>query len=116
MGAYDYLSQGQNEFGEDVIVHIGLRAIDITRLDEYTTSPTNLDLDDPFRDIVVEPPPVPKKRGKRQKRREAGDRKGPIQKVQRPQVCSLCDEPGHNKKTCRKLTILERDSIGLRIL
>ena len=62
--AYDYLVQGQNEFGEDAIVHTGLRAIDITRLDEYTNPNTNPDLDDPFKDIVVEPPHVPKKRGR----------------------------------------------------
>jgi hypothetical protein len=116
LGAYDYLSQGQNEFGEDVIIHIGLRAIDITRLDEHTTSSIDSDVDDPFRDIVVEPPPVPKKRGKQQKRREAGDEKGPLQKAQRNQVCSQCDQPGHNKKRCRKLTILEGDSIGLGLL
>jgi hypothetical protein len=98
LGAYDYLSQDQNEFGEDVMVHIGLQAIYITRFDEYTTGSTDLDLDDPFRDIVVEPPPVPKKRGKQQKRREAGDEKDPLQKVQRQQVCSQCDQLGHNKK------------------
>jgi hypothetical protein len=33
---------------------IGLRAIDITRLDEYTTGSIDLDLDDPFRDIELE--------------------------------------------------------------
>jgi hypothetical protein len=98
------------------MVHTGLWAIDITRLDEYSTGPTDLDLDDPFKDIIVEPPPVPKKRGKQKKRREASDGKGPLQKVQKPQVCSMCDKPGHNKKKCTKLTILEGESIGLGVL
>jgi hypothetical protein len=64
-------------------VHTGLRAIDITRLDESTTITTNLD-DDPFADLVVEPPAISKKRGRPPKRREAGDGKGPLQKVQKP--------------------------------
>ena len=107
---------GQNEFGEEIMVHRGLRAIDITRLDEYTTSSSNQDIEDPFQDVIVEPPPVPKKRGRQTKRREAGNGKGPLQKVSKPQVCSVCDKEGHNKKTCKKLTILEGDSIGLRVL
>jgi hypothetical protein len=39
--AYDYLVQGQNEFSEDIMVHTGLRAIDVTRLDEFTTTCNN---------------------------------------------------------------------------
>jgi hypothetical protein len=30
LSAYDYIEIGQNEWGKDVIVHTGLRAIDIT--------------------------------------------------------------------------------------
>jgi len=33
--AYDYIELSTNEHGEDVTVHTSLRAIDITRLDDY---------------------------------------------------------------------------------
>jgi hypothetical protein len=101
------------------MLHTGLRTIDVTRLDEFTTTcnntrATGLD-DDPFADLVVEPPPVPEKRGRKQKLREAGDGKGPLEKVQKPKVCSVCDEPGHNKK-CKMLIRLEGESARLGII
>ena len=85
----------------NIMLHTGLWAIDVTRLGEFTTTCNNttamgLD-DDPFADLVVELPPVPKKRGRKQKRREAGDGKGPLEKVQKAPGHSVCDEPGHNK-------------------
>jgi hypothetical protein len=113
--AYDYLFHGLNEFGEDVVMHTGLRAIDITHLEDFTTITTDLD-EDPFADLVVEPPAVSKKRGRRPKRREAGDGKGPFQKVQKPQVYSVCYELGHNKKRCKELIRLEGNSIGIGII
>ena len=67
LGAYDYLVQGRNEEGEEVIIYIGLQAIDINCLDEYIAGPIDLDFKDPFVDIEVEPPPIPKKRGKQGK-------------------------------------------------
>ena len=116
LGAYDYLVQGRNEEGEEVMIHIGLRAIDINCLDEYTAGPTDPDFEDPFADIEVEPPPVPKKRGKQGKRREAGDGKGPLHKPQREQVCSICSVVGHNKKKCKKLLRLEGEASRLGVL
>lgn len=98
------------------MIHTGLWAIDITCLDKHTNPSTDPDFDDPFRDIEVEPPPVPKKQGRQAKRREAGDGKGPLYKPQKPQVCSICSELGHNKKRCKHLIQLEGDSIGLGIL
>ena len=65
------------------MIHIGLRAIDINCLNDYTAGPIDLDFEDPFVDIEVEPPPIPKKHGKQGKRREASDGKGPLYKPQR---------------------------------
>lgn len=76
---------GQNKWGEDVIVHTGLMAIDITQLDDYAVE-NHLPLDDdPFADLVIEAPNVPRKAGRpRTKRREAGDGKGPLSKLRKP--------------------------------
>ena len=96
------------------MIHTGLQAIDINSLNEYTA--TDLDFEDPFADIEVEPPPIPKKRGKQAKRREAGDGKGPLYKPQRQQVCSICSVAGHNKLKCKKLLRLEGEASGLGVL
>jgi hypothetical protein len=114
--AYDYLYQGENEFGEPVIVHTGLRAVDITRLSDFELTDPIAGSLDPFADLVVDPPEVPKLRGRQKKRREAGDGKGPIKKFSKPQVCKLCNEPGHNKTTCKRLIELEGDTPGLGVL
>jgi hypothetical protein len=116
--AYDYLYKGQNNHGKAVTVFTGLRAVDITRLGDYetTTISTTLGSPDPFADIVVNPPQVPKLRGKQKKRQEASDGKGPIQKLSKPQVCKLCNESGHNRATCKRLIQLEGDSLGLGVL
>jgi hypothetical protein len=116
LGAYDYLVQGRNEEGEEVMIHTGLQAIDINCLHVYIASPIDPDFEDPFADIELEPPPIPKKRGKQTKRREAGDGKGPLYKPQKPQVCSVCGVAKHNKKKCKNLLRLEGDSAGLGVL
>jgi SWIM zinc finger len=119
LSAYDYIEIGMNEFGEDVTIHTGLRAIDITRLDDYAvqeSGSSTLD-EDPFADLVVDPPEVPRRSGRqRTKRREAGDGKGPLSKPQKPQTCSVCSEPGHNKLRCKRLQILEGDTPGLGVM
>lgn len=117
--AYDYIEMGKNEWGDDVTVHTGLRAVDITSLGDYVTdNAMDLPLDeDPFADIVIDPPVMPKHQGRRRtRRREAGDGQGPVSKPQKPQACSVCSEPGHNKSTCKRLTILEGDTLGLGVL
>jgi hypothetical protein len=96
------------------MVFTGLRAVDITRLDDYSAAPAGSP--DPFADLVVDPPEVPKLRGKQKKRREAGDSKGPIKKLSKPKKCKLCDEPGHNRATCKRLIQLEGESIGLGVI
>jgi hypothetical protein len=69
-----------NEFNEETIIHIGLRAIDITRLNDYKDYTTPL-VDDPFANLVVEPPEVRKTQGRQpKKRQEASDSKGPLEK------------------------------------
>jgi hypothetical protein len=60
--AYDYIADTINEFKE-TIIHISLRAIDITRLDDCKGR-TTPQVDDPFADLVVKPPEVKKTRGR----------------------------------------------------
>jgi hypothetical protein len=119
LSAYDYIKVGTNEWGEDVTIHTGLQAIDITRLDDYAVvenGSSSLD-EDPFADLVVDPPDVPRRSGRqRTKRREAGDGKGPLVKPQKPQICSVCSKPGHNKRKCKRLQILEGDTLGLGVM
>ena len=117
--AYDYIETEENKWGQDVIIHTGLRAINITQLDDYAVdNAKDWPLDkDPFADLVVEPPVVsnrPKRR--RTKRREASDGQGLANKPRKQQVCSVCNETGHNKLTCKRLTTLEGDTLGLGVL
>jgi hypothetical protein len=106
---------GKNEWGDDVTIHTGLRGIDITSLDTYIVDSPPLD-EDPFADLVVEALEVPKQRGRRAKRRQAGDGKGPLFKALKPQTCRVCNEPGDNRKTCSRLKILEGDTAGLGVI
>jgi hypothetical protein len=110
----------QNEWGEDVTIHTGLRGIDITNLDIKVVDNPSLDEDpfseDPFSNLVVNAPEVPRRRGQPSKRRQAGDGKGPLFKAPNPQTCSVCSEPGHNRKTCNRLQILEGDTAGLGVI
>jgi hypothetical protein len=117
LSAYDYIEIGMNEWGEDVTMHTGLQAIDITQLDDYAVV-DNPSLDeDPFADLVVDAPDVPQQSGRqRTKRREAGDGKGPLLKPRKLQTCSVCSEPRHNKLTCKCLQILEGDTLGLGVI
>jgi hypothetical protein len=62
--AYDYIYEDQNEFGEPAMTHTGLRAVDITRLSDYETTDVLAGSPDPFADLVVSPPAVPKLRGR----------------------------------------------------
>jgi hypothetical protein len=115
LGAYDYIANTINEFNEEVIIHIGLQAIDITRLDDYEDCTTPL-VDDSFADLVVEPLEIRATRGRRpKKRREAGDGKGPFEKRRKEQVCSLCNEPRYNRKTCKRPIELEGNTPGLGV-
>jgi len=98
------------------MVHTGLRAVDITRLGDHEPTDAVVGSPDPFADLVVDPPDVPKLRGKQKKRREASDSKGPIEKLTKPQVCRLCNKPGHNKATCKRLIQLEGETLGLGVL
>jgi hypothetical protein len=69
--AYDYIEIGMNEFGEDVTIHTGLQAIDITRLDDYAVRESGssaLD-EDLFADLVVDPPKVPRRSGRQRTKR-----------------------------------------------
>lgn len=112
--AYDYLEHGQNEWGEDIIIHTGLRAVDIDRLDDDPPA-AELLYEDPFKDLQVNPPIVGKRKGKKGKRRTAGDGKGPLNKPPRTQGCGVCGEPGHNRITCKRLVILEGTADGIGI-
>jgi hypothetical protein len=47
---------GMNELGEDVIMHTGLQGIDITRLEDHAIADDGLLGDDPFADLVIDPP------------------------------------------------------------
>jgi hypothetical protein len=110
---------GQNEWGEDVTIHTGLCGIDITNLDTKVVDNPPLGeepSEDPFANLVVEAPKVPQRRGRRSRRRQAGDGKGPLFKVPKPQACSVCSEPGHNRKTYNRLQILEGDAAGLGVI
>jgi hypothetical protein len=104
-----------NEWGEDVTIHTSLRGIDITNLDTIVVDNLLLD-EDPFGDLVIRAPEVPRRRGRPSKRRQAGDGKGPLFKAPKPQACSVCSEPGHNRKTCSRLQILESDTAGLGVI
>lgn len=115
LSAYDYIEIGQNEWGDDVTIHIGLCGIDITHLDDCVVDNPLLD-EDPFIDLVVEAPDVPRLRGRHAKRRQAGDGKGPLFKAPKPQTYSVCNEPGHNKRSCTRLQILEGDTVGLGVI
>jgi hypothetical protein len=55
--AYDYIEIVQNEWSEDVAIHTGLRAIDITRLVDYVVdNAVDLPMDeDQHADLVVQP-------------------------------------------------------------
>jgi hypothetical protein len=99
-------------------VHTSLRAIDITRLsDVVVDNVVDLSLyEDPFADLVIDPLAVRKQQGRRRtRRREAGDGQGPLLKLRKPQTCSVCNEPSHNKKSCKRLQILEGDTVGLGV-
>jgi hypothetical protein len=114
--AYDYIETSQNEWGDEITVHTGLRAIDVTRLHEYAQP--EWDPEDPFADTTtLTAPEVQKLPGRRRtKRREAGDGKGPLVKPRKQQTCSVCSETGHNKLTCKRLQTLEGDTLGLGVL
>jgi hypothetical protein len=66
-------------------------------------------------DLEVDLPIVYKRKGRKGKRRTAGDRKGPLNRAQRTQGCSICRESGHNRKTCTQLVILEGTAQGIGI-
>jgi hypothetical protein len=114
--AYDYIEIGENEWGDSITIHTGLRAIDVTRLNEYAEP--NWDPKDPFADTnavaLLEVRKLPGRR--RTKRRKAGDGKGPLVKPRKAQTCSVCSATGHNKLRCTRLTILEGDTAGLGVL
>lgn len=78
--AYDYIETGQNEWGDEITVHTGLRAVDVTQLHEFAQP--EWDPEDPFADTTtLTAPEVQKLPGRRRtKRREAGDGKGPLVK------------------------------------
>jgi hypothetical protein len=57
-----------------------------------------------------------KQKGKKTKRREAGDGKGLLDKIYKPQVYKACGEEGHNRRTCKALVILEGSAPGLGII
>lgn len=118
--AYEYIEESINEHGETVICYIGLRAIDITELEASSGALGGAiglgEDEDPFADLVVEPPVIPKKKGRKGKRRQAGDGKGPLHKHQKPQTCKVCGEQGHNRLTCTKLTELEGGAPGMGII
>ena len=110
--AYDYLEHSQNKWGQDIIINTGLQAIDINRLE--VDEPVEQELDeDPFKDLDIDPPIVRKRKGRKGKRRTAGDGKGPLNKAQRVLGCGICGDPGHNRKTCTQLVILEGTAQGI---
>jgi hypothetical protein len=113
LSAYNYIEHTQNEWGDDIIIHTGLRAVDISQLKDEPGEAS--EDEDPFKDLEIEPPTVRKHKGRQGKRRKAGDGKGPLNKGQQAQVCGVCGEQGHNRKTCSRLTILEGTSQGIGI-
>jgi hypothetical protein len=96
------------------MIHTGLQAVDISRLEVNQTTEPQSDKDS-FKDLQVDPPIVRKRKGKKGKRCTAGDGKRPLNKAQRIQGCSICGEPGHNWKTCAQLIILEGTVQGIGI-
>ena len=112
--AYDYLEHSRNKWGEEIVIHTGLRAVDINRLEVEPAAEQLLD-EDPFKDLQVDPPIVRKRKGRKGKRRVAGDGKGPLNGAQRTQGCGICGEAGHNRKTCTQLVILEGTAQGIGI-
>jgi hypothetical protein len=113
--AYDYIEMAQNEWGEDVTIHTGLCGINITNLNTIVVDNLLLD-EDPFSNLVIRALEVPRRRGRPSKRRQASDGKGPLFKAPKPQACSVCSEPRHNRKTCSRLQILESDTAGLGVI
>jgi hypothetical protein len=99
--------------GDDIIIHTGLRAVDISQLKDGPGE-TSED-EDPLKVLEIEPPIVRKRKGRQGQRCKAGDGKGPLDKAERAQVCGVCGEQGHNRKTCSRLTILEGTSQGIGI-
>src|SRR5436305_3920030 len=96
------------------MIHIGLRAVDINRLE--VDRPVEQELDeDPSKDLQIDPPIVRKRKGKKGKRRTAGDKKGPLNRAQRAQGCGICGEPSYNRKTYTRLVILEGTVQGIGI-
>ena len=72
---------------------------------------------DLFADLVVKLLVVSKRpRRRRTKRREAGDSQGPANKPRKQQAFSVCNKTGHNKLTCKRLTTLKGDTLGLGVL
>ena len=112
--ALDYLEHSQNESGQDIMIHTRLQAVDINRLE--VVEPVEQELDeDPFKDLEIDPPIVHKRKGRKGKCYTAGDGKGPLNRAQRVQGCGICGEPGHNRKTCTQLVILEGKTQGIEI-
>jgi hypothetical protein len=115
--AYNYLYKSQSESSEPIIVFIGLQAVDITHLDDYKARPAGPARSlDPFADLVVDPLEVLKLCGRQKKRREAGDSKGSIKQLSKLQTCKVCNEPGYNKATYKRLIQLEGESIRLGVI
>ena len=110
----------QNEWWEDVTIHTSLCGIDITNLDTKVVDNALLNEDlfseDLFSNLVVNALEVPQRRGRPLKRQQAGDGKGPLFKAPKPQTYRVCNEPGHNRKTCSRLQILEGDTAGLGVI
>ena len=62
--AYDCLEHSENEWGQEIMIHTGLRAIDINQLE--VDQPVEQELDeDPFKDLEVDPPIVRKRKGRK---------------------------------------------------
>jgi hypothetical protein len=96
------------------MVHTSLRAVDINQLEVEPAKKQSWDKD-LFKDLQVDPPVIKKCKSRKQKHRTAGDSKGLLNKAQRAQQYSVCREPGHNRKTCTQLVILEGILQGIGI-
>jgi hypothetical protein len=73
--AYNYLEHGENEWGKEIMIYTGLRAIDINRLE--VDQPVEQELnEDPFKDLQIDLPIVCKRKGKKGNRCTASERKG----------------------------------------